>query len=60
MTAVTLTKTTMSDVKADALLIGVAQGPNGPVLVPGAADLDKAFKRKLIAALATLGIDNSR
>src|SRR4051812_4157221 len=55
MTAVTLTKTTMSDVKADALLIGVAQGPNGPVLVPGAADLDKAFKRKLVAALFTLG-----
>jgi len=55
MTAVTLTKTTMSDVKADALLIGVAQGPNGPVLVPGAADLDKAFKRKLVAALVTLG-----
>src|SRR4051794_35335973 len=55
MTAVTLTKTTMSDVKADALLIGVAQGPNGPVLVPGAADLDKAFKRKLVAALSTLG-----
>src|SRR3954463_10851492 len=55
MTAVTLTKTTMSDVKADALLIGVAQGPNGPVLVAGAADLDKAFKRKLVAALFTLG-----
>ena len=45
----------MSDVKADALLIGLAQGPNGPVLVPGATDLDKAFKRKLLAALVTLG-----
>jgi leucyl aminopeptidase len=55
MTAVTLTKTTMSDVKADALLIGVAVGPDGPVLVPGAADLDKAFKKKLVAALHTLG-----
>jgi leucyl aminopeptidase len=55
MTAVSLTKTTMSDVKADALLIGVAQGPNGPVLVPGAADVDKAFKKKLVAALSTLG-----
>ena len=55
MTAVTLTKTTMSDVKADALLIGVAQGANGPVLAPGAADIDKAFKKKLLAALATLG-----
>lgn len=55
MTAVSLTKTTMSDVKADALLIGVAQGPQGPVLVAGAADVDKAFKKKLLAALSTLG-----
>jgi leucyl aminopeptidase len=55
MTAVSLTKTTLSDVKADALLIGVAQGPDGPVLVPGAADVDKAFKKKLLAALTTLG-----
>ena len=55
MTAVTLTKTTMSTVKADALLIGIAEGPSGPVLAPGAADLDKAFKKKLVAALAGLG-----
>ena len=55
MTAVSLTKTTMSSVKADALLIAVAQGPDGPVLVNGAADVDKAFKKKLVAALSTLG-----
>src|SRR3954451_19108343 len=55
MTAVTLTKTTMSGVKADALLIGIAEGANGPVLAPGASDIDKAFKKKLVAALTTLG-----
>ena len=51
----TLTKTTLSTVKADALLIGIAEGPNGPVVAPGAADLDKAFKKRLVAALSTLG-----
>jgi len=55
MTAVTLTKTALSTVKADAVLIGVAQGPTGPVLAPGAADLDKAFKKRLLDALTTLG-----
>ena len=55
MTAVSLTKTTLSEIKADALLIGVAQGPNGPVLVPGADDVDKAFKKRLLTALSTLG-----
>src|SRR5205823_2817988 len=39
----------------DALLIGVAQGPSGPVLAPGAADVDKAFKKKLLDALTRLG-----
>jgi leucyl aminopeptidase len=55
MTAVTLTKTTMASVKADALLIGIAQGAKGPELAAGAADVDKAFKKKLLAALHTLG-----
>jgi len=55
MTAVTLTKATLSTVKADALLIGVAQGANGLVVAPGAGDLDKAFKKRLAAALTTLG-----
>jgi leucyl aminopeptidase len=45
----------MSSVKADALLIGIAQGADGPVLAAGAADVDKAFKKKLVAALHGLG-----
>jgi len=55
MTALSLTKTTLSDVKADAIVIGIACSPNGPVLAPGAADVDKAFKRRLLAALTALG-----
>lgn len=50
-----LTKTTLSSAKADALLIGVAQGPSGLVVAPGAADVDKAFKKRLADALTTLG-----
>jgi leucyl aminopeptidase len=55
MTTVTLSKTALAQAKADALLIGVAQGPNGPVLAAGSADVDKAFKKRLLAALTTLG-----
>ena len=55
MTALSLTKTSLPDVKADALVVGVAAGPDGPVLVPGAADVDKAFKKRLLPTLTALG-----
>src|SRR4051812_21900336 len=55
MTALSLTKTTLSDVKADAIVIGVAAGPDGPVIAPGASDVEKAFKRRLLPALTALG-----
>src|SRR3954451_12554093 len=55
MTAVTLTKTALSEVKADAILVGVASGRGGPALAPGVANVDKAFKKQLLAALKTLG-----
>src|SRR3954449_1349760 len=55
MTAVTLTKTALSEVKADAILVGVVSGRGGPVLAPGAADVDKAFKKQLLPAMKALG-----
>src|SRR4051812_44992905 len=55
MTTVSLTKTALSDVKADAIVIGVAKGASGLELAPGSADVDKAFKKRLVPALKALG-----
>src|SRR3954467_15826252 len=55
MTALSLTKTALSEVKADAIVIGVARGPDGVVLAPGATDVERAFKRRLLPALKALG-----
>jgi leucyl aminopeptidase len=55
MTALSLTKTTLSEVKADAIIVGVTSSRGGPVLVPGANDVDKKFKKRLADALAALG-----
>jgi leucyl aminopeptidase len=55
MTAVTLTKTTLSEVKADAIIVGVSSGRGGPCLVPGGADVDKAFKKDLLGTLKSMG-----
>ena len=40
---------------ADAVIIGVIQGPDGPVLAPGAGDVDEALGGRLAATLAALG-----
>ena len=42
-------------IDADAVVIGVIKGPDGPLLAPGAADLDEALGGGLAATLATLG-----
>src|SRR3954467_7058120 len=55
MTTVSLTKTALSDVKADAIVIGVTKGASGLELAPGAAEVDKAFKKRLLPALKALG-----
>ena len=55
MTAVTLTKTALSQVKADAIIVGLSSGRSGPALVPGTADVDKAFKKQLVDALKAVG-----
>jgi leucyl aminopeptidase len=40
---------------ADAVVIGVIKGPDGPLLAPGAADIDDALGGDLMSTLATLG-----
>src|SRR4051794_7997425 len=55
MTAGTLTKTALSAVKADAILGGGVSGRSGPPPPPGVTDVDKAFKKQLLAALKTMG-----
>ncbi|WP_171172545.1 leucyl aminopeptidase [Streptomyces sp. I05A-00742] len=55
MTALTLSTSGAATLRADALVVGVAKGPKGPVLAPGAEAVDKAFDGKLAAVLETLG-----
>ncbi|MFC7221496.1 leucyl aminopeptidase [Streptomyces polyrhachis] len=55
MTALSLSNTSAATARADALVVGVAKGPEGPVLTPDAEAADKAFGGKLAAVLKTLG-----
>src|ERR1051326_3925410 len=55
MTAVTLTKTALSQVKADAIIVGLSSGRSGPTLVPGAGVVDKAYKKQLLDTLKAMG-----
>jgi leucyl aminopeptidase len=55
-TTLTLSTSTPSSIDADAVVIGVIKGEDGPVLAPGAADLDQALGGTLAATLATLGV----
>jgi leucyl aminopeptidase len=41
--------------RADAIIVGVVQGPDGPGLAPGAEDVDAALGGKLAETLAALG-----
>jgi leucyl aminopeptidase len=43
------------DAKADVIIIGVAQGPDGPVPAPGAEEVDAALGGNLAETLAALG-----
>jgi leucyl aminopeptidase len=40
---------------ADAIVVGVLQGPDGPILAPGSEDIDDALSGSLAATLGTLG-----
>jgi leucyl aminopeptidase len=55
VTALTLSTSSAAALRADAVVVGVAKGPKGPVLAPGAEEIDKAFGGKLAATLETLG-----
>ena len=55
MTTVSLSSTKPSALKVDAIVVGVAKGPGGVVLAPGAEDVDKAFKGRLAATVEALG-----
>jgi leucyl aminopeptidase len=54
-TTLTLTTSAPTSIDADAVVIGVIKGQDGPVLAPGATDLDEALGGTLAATLATLG-----
>ena len=55
MTTVSLTSSKPSGLKVDAVVVGVAKGPDGIVLAPGSEDVDKALKGRLAATVGALG-----
>ncbi|MES9523171.1 leucyl aminopeptidase [Streptomyces capoamus] len=55
MTALTLSTAAAPGLRADAIVIGVAKGAQGPVVAPGAEAVDKAYDGKLAGILETLG-----
>ncbi|MEV4443205.1 leucyl aminopeptidase [Streptomyces sp. NPDC049577] len=55
MTALTLSTSSAATLRADAIVVGVAKGPKGPVVAPGAEAVDAAFDGKLASVLQTLG-----
>ncbi|KUN86632.1 aminopeptidase [Streptomyces bungoensis] len=55
MTALTLSTSAAPGLRADAIVIGVAKGAEGPVAAPGAEAVDKAYDGRLAGVLETLG-----
>jgi leucyl aminopeptidase len=55
MTRLTLTSSSLADVAADAVIIGVARRGRTLVVPPGAEKLDRALKKKLAEALKAAG-----
>ncbi|WBB59819.1 leucyl aminopeptidase [Streptomyces sp. WMMC500] len=55
MTALTLSSSSAAGLRADAVVVGVAKGPKGPVPAPGAEAVDEAYGGKLGAVLDALG-----
>ncbi|MFI9149196.1 leucyl aminopeptidase [Streptomyces sp. NPDC053367] len=55
MTALTLSTSAAPNLRADAIVIGVAKAAQGPVVAPGAEAVDKAYGGKLAGVLETLG-----
>lgn len=55
VTALTLSTSGAATLRADALVVGVAKGPKGPVVAAGAEAVDKAYDGKLAAVLDAVG-----
>ena len=55
VTSLSLSTSSAAEIEADAVVVGVAQGAGGPVLLPGADALDAALGGRLLAALQGLG-----
>jgi len=55
VTALTLSTAAASGLRADAIVVGVAKGPKGPVVAPGAEAVDNAYDGGLAGILETLG-----
>ncbi|MGN6473170.1 MAG: M17 family peptidase N-terminal domain-containing protein, partial [Mycobacteriales bacterium] len=55
MTRLSLTSSSLNQVAADALIIGVARRGRSLVVAPGAEAIDKALKKRLEGALQALG-----
>ena len=55
MPSLSLSRESAATVTAEAIVLGIARGPSGPVVVPGAQSLEAAFDGRLLPALAGLG-----
>ncbi|PJE94587.1 leucyl aminopeptidase [Streptomyces carminius] len=55
MSALTLSTSSAAALRADAVVVGVVKGPDGPVVAPGGEAVDEAFGGSLAATLETLG-----
>ena len=55
MTSISVSSAAPRSARVDALVVGVTEGRRGPLLVPGAEDLDEAYGGKLAATLAAVG-----
>jgi leucyl aminopeptidase len=55
VTSLSLSSSPAASLKVDAVVIGVAKGPKGPVLAPGADAVAAAFGKQLLPALTGLG-----
>jgi leucyl aminopeptidase len=55
MSRISLTKSPLVEQNVDALIIGIASKGSSVVLLPGANDVDKALKKRLLSALEGTG-----
>ncbi|MBP2325744.1 hypothetical protein JOF56_006129 [Kibdelosporangium banguiense] len=60
MTTVTVSTCPAPSLRADAIVIGVVEGPQGPLLAPGTKAVAEAFDGALIEILAKLGVTGAQ